>query len=185
MKKITSALPVVALLCAGPALAKDTTPEEVRKEARDIFKTVIAFRTSEGWPGAGDGELSRRTVQGRVRRRGHARSASRGHGIAGRALSRRRQRRQADSAARPHGRRHSEAGGMAARSVHADRGERLLLRPRHSRQQARRDRSDDDVPAPAQGRLRAHARSDHRVQRRRRDGHEDHDGAGHDAPQSH
>ncbi len=48
MKKITPALALVAVLCAGPALAKDTTPEEVRKEAREIFQKVIAFRSSEG-----------------------------------------------------------------------------------------------------------------------------------------
>jgi acetylornithine deacetylase/succinyl-diaminopimelate desuccinylase-like protein len=49
MKKITPAFALVALLlCAGPALAKDTTPDEVRREAREIFQKVISFRTSEG-----------------------------------------------------------------------------------------------------------------------------------------
>src|SRR6185436_1407426 len=50
MKKITAlALALGAALLTGPALAKDTAPpEEVRKEAREIFQKVIAFRTSEG-----------------------------------------------------------------------------------------------------------------------------------------
>ena len=48
MKKITPALALVAVLSAGPAPAKDSTPEEVRKEAREIFQKVIAFRSSEG-----------------------------------------------------------------------------------------------------------------------------------------
>jgi acetylornithine deacetylase/succinyl-diaminopimelate desuccinylase-like protein len=51
MKKITPALALaflVTFLGSGPAAAKDTTPEEVRKEAREIFQKVIALRTSEG-----------------------------------------------------------------------------------------------------------------------------------------
>jgi acetylornithine deacetylase/succinyl-diaminopimelate desuccinylase-like protein len=48
MKKITPALALLAVLCTGPALAKDSTPEEVRQEARAIFQKVIAFRSSEG-----------------------------------------------------------------------------------------------------------------------------------------
>lgn len=48
MKKITPALAVIAILSAGPALAKDTPPDEQRQEAREIFQKVIAFRTSEG-----------------------------------------------------------------------------------------------------------------------------------------
>ena len=48
MKKITPALALLAVLCTAPALAKDATPEEVRKEAREIFQKVIAFRSSEG-----------------------------------------------------------------------------------------------------------------------------------------
>jgi acetylornithine deacetylase/succinyl-diaminopimelate desuccinylase-like protein len=48
MKKITPALALIAVLCAAPALAKDAAPEEVRKEAREIFQKVIAFRSSEG-----------------------------------------------------------------------------------------------------------------------------------------
>ena len=52
MKKITPALALAAVLVAGPALAqnksKDAPPDEVRKEAREIFQKVISFRTSEG-----------------------------------------------------------------------------------------------------------------------------------------
>lgn len=45
MKTIIAALALLATVCATPALAKD---EEVRREAREIFQKVIAFRTSEG-----------------------------------------------------------------------------------------------------------------------------------------
>src|SRR5918992_930444 len=48
MKKITPALALLSVLCASPTLAKDVPPEDVRKEAREIFQKVIAFRTSEG-----------------------------------------------------------------------------------------------------------------------------------------
>ena len=50
MKKITPALAFASLPSSlrRRRLAKDTTPEEVRKEAREIFQKVIAFRTSEG-----------------------------------------------------------------------------------------------------------------------------------------
>jgi acetylornithine deacetylase/succinyl-diaminopimelate desuccinylase-like protein len=52
MKKITVALAFATLLCAAGAPAKSTStnapPEEVRKEAREIFQKVISFRTSEG-----------------------------------------------------------------------------------------------------------------------------------------
>ena len=48
MKKINLALAFAALFCAAGATAKDATPEEVRKEAREIFQKVISFRTSEG-----------------------------------------------------------------------------------------------------------------------------------------
>ena len=48
MRKIISALALVAVHCTIPAFAKDSTPEEVRKEAREIFQKVIAFRSSEG-----------------------------------------------------------------------------------------------------------------------------------------
>lgn len=54
MKTITPVLAlVIAMLCAGPALAaqqanKNTPSEEVRREAREIFQKVISFRTSEG-----------------------------------------------------------------------------------------------------------------------------------------
>ena len=48
MKKINAALVFATLFCAAGAPAKDTTPAEVRKEAREIFQKVIAFRTSEG-----------------------------------------------------------------------------------------------------------------------------------------
>ena len=53
MKKITPVLAFVTLLCASTAFAaqqadKNTPPEEVRKEAREIFQKVISFRTSEG-----------------------------------------------------------------------------------------------------------------------------------------
>lgn len=53
MKKITRVLALSIVMCAGPALAaqqtnKNTPPEEVRKEAREIFQKVISFRTSEG-----------------------------------------------------------------------------------------------------------------------------------------
>ena len=51
MKKISAALSIAfaTLLCAAGAPAKDTVPpEEVRKEAREIFQKVISFRTSEG-----------------------------------------------------------------------------------------------------------------------------------------
>jgi acetylornithine deacetylase/succinyl-diaminopimelate desuccinylase-like protein len=36
------------MLCASPALAQNAVPGEVRREAREIFRTVIGFRTSEG-----------------------------------------------------------------------------------------------------------------------------------------
>jgi acetylornithine deacetylase/succinyl-diaminopimelate desuccinylase-like protein len=48
MKKITPALALATLLCAGTAPAKTEAPEQVRREAREIFEKVIAFRTSEG-----------------------------------------------------------------------------------------------------------------------------------------
>jgi len=53
MKKITLALALAAsLLATGPTVARDTDkgmpPDDIRKEARDIFQKVIAFRTSEG-----------------------------------------------------------------------------------------------------------------------------------------
>lgn len=57
MKKITPVFGLVAILFgvlgAGSALAsqqtdKNAAPEEVRKEAREIFQKVISFRTSEG-----------------------------------------------------------------------------------------------------------------------------------------
>jgi acetylornithine deacetylase/succinyl-diaminopimelate desuccinylase-like protein len=48
MKKVTLAVAFAALFCAAGAFARDATPEEVRKEAREIFQKVIAFRTSEG-----------------------------------------------------------------------------------------------------------------------------------------
>jgi len=48
MKKIAAAVAFIAVLCASPALAQDGTPQEARKEAREIFQKVIAFRTSEG-----------------------------------------------------------------------------------------------------------------------------------------
>ena len=49
MKTISAALAFATLLCAAGAPAKDTSPpEEVRKEAREIFQKVISFRTSEG-----------------------------------------------------------------------------------------------------------------------------------------
>jgi acetylornithine deacetylase/succinyl-diaminopimelate desuccinylase-like protein len=48
MKKVTLAVAFAALFCAAGAFARDATPEEVRKDAREIFQKVIAFRTSEG-----------------------------------------------------------------------------------------------------------------------------------------
>jgi acetylornithine deacetylase/succinyl-diaminopimelate desuccinylase-like protein len=36
------------MLCATPALAQNAAPDEVRREAREIFQAVIGFRTSEG-----------------------------------------------------------------------------------------------------------------------------------------
>jgi acetylornithine deacetylase/succinyl-diaminopimelate desuccinylase-like protein len=48
MRRITPVLALVAVLSTAAALAKDTTPEEVRKEAREIFQKAIAFRSSEG-----------------------------------------------------------------------------------------------------------------------------------------
>ena len=50
MKKTTLALAFAALptLLFAAGAPKDTAPEEVRKEAREIFQKVIAFRSSEG-----------------------------------------------------------------------------------------------------------------------------------------
>ena len=49
MKTISAALAFATLLGAAGAPAKDTAPpEEVRREAREIFQKVISFRTSEG-----------------------------------------------------------------------------------------------------------------------------------------
>ncbi len=45
MKTIIATLVLLATACATPALAKD---EEARREAREIFEKIIAFRTSEG-----------------------------------------------------------------------------------------------------------------------------------------
>ena len=59
--------------------------------------------------------------------------------------------------------------GLAARSVHAGRGERLLLRPRHARHQVGGRAAHGDVPAPQAGEVRADARPDDRFLRRRGD----------------
>jgi acetylornithine deacetylase/succinyl-diaminopimelate desuccinylase-like protein len=50
MKKTTLALAFAALptLLFAAGAPRDTAPEEVRKEAREIFQKVIAFRSSEG-----------------------------------------------------------------------------------------------------------------------------------------
>jgi acetylornithine deacetylase/succinyl-diaminopimelate desuccinylase-like protein len=46
MMKLISCFALV--LCTGPTLAATALPDEVRREAREIFRDVIAFRTSEG-----------------------------------------------------------------------------------------------------------------------------------------
>ncbi|HKU12808.1 MAG TPA: M20/M25/M40 family metallo-hydrolase [Steroidobacteraceae bacterium] len=48
MQKITPALLLLSVLYATCALPKEQSPDAVRKEAREIFQKVIAFRTSEG-----------------------------------------------------------------------------------------------------------------------------------------
>ena len=46
-KRLCSPLLLLTLLC-GHALAASPAPQSVREQAREIFKTVIGFRTSEG-----------------------------------------------------------------------------------------------------------------------------------------
>jgi acetylornithine deacetylase/succinyl-diaminopimelate desuccinylase-like protein len=46
-KRLCSPLLLLSLLC-GHALAASPAPQSVREQAREIFKTVIGFRTSEG-----------------------------------------------------------------------------------------------------------------------------------------
>ena len=169
-KTLLSAL--LALAIAAPCTASATTPEQAR--AREIYSKLISYNTPKAtgrcrrWPGgwrsssAMPASPTPTSICCRSARPLRWSCAIAGDGSGGKPIL---LMAHMDVVA-------ADPKDWTARSVHAGRGERLLLRPRHRRRQGRRRHADRDVPAPEEGRLRADARPDHRLHRRRgnRDG---------------
>ena len=144
-KNHTLALALVATRCApAGALAKDAA-EEVRQEAREIFQKVISFRTSEG---LGQVPAMAQYLAERFRAAGFpeedihilpvGETASlvvryRGNGRGGKPILL--LAHMDVVTAKPE--------EWQRDPFTLDRGERLLLRPRHARQQAGRHGPDD------------------------------------------